>query len=101
MGSLLLPAATLCAGEGKTQGLMSKHDPPLMNHLSPDLWGQKTHHRLINKPMFVLFPELQVHWTLESNMWDGTWVPQAALFKVLLQQSSALSTANTQPDSLG
>lgn len=54
----------------------------------------------MNKPMFVIFPELEVHWTLESNTWDGTWVPPTALFKVLLQQSSALSTANAQQDSL-
>lgn len=73
---------------------------PLMNHSDPDFWGQKTHHRLINKPMFVISPELQVHRNLESNMWDGTWVPQAALFQVLLQQGSALSTANAQQDSL-
>lgn len=63
-----------------------------MNHSDPDFWEPKTHHRLINKPMFVTFPELQVLWTLESIM----WVPQTALLQVLLQQSSALSTARAQ-----
>lgn len=71
-----------------------------MNHSNPDFWGQKTHHRLINKPMFVIFPELHVHWTAESNMWDSTWVPQTALLRVLPQQSSVLSTANMQQDAL-
>lgn len=91
MGSLVPPAVSPLSWEGKTHGLMGKHDP--LNESDPDFWGQKAHHRLINKPLFVLFPELQVHWTLESSMWDGTWVPQTALFKVLLQQSRALSTA--------
>lgn len=83
----------LWAGEGKMR-LNGQTWSPLMNHSDPDFWGQKTHHRLKKKPVFVILPELQVRWALESNMWDGTWVPQAALFKVLPQQSSVLSTAN-------
>lgn len=67
-----------------------------MNHSDPDFWEHKTHHRFINIPMFITFPELQVLWTLESTVWDGTWVPQTALLQVLLQQSSALSTARAQ-----
>lgn len=46
-----------------------------MNHSDPEFWGQKTHHRLINESVFGVFHELGVCWTLESNMWDGTWAP--------------------------
>lgn len=74
-----------------------------MNHPDPECWGQKTHHRLINEPVLIIFYELGVHWTPESNMWDGTWVPQTALSKILPQQSSeqccVLSTAAGQLDS--
>lgn len=51
----------------------------LMNHSNPEFWEQKTHHRLINRPMFALFHELGVHWTFGYNTWDGTSVLQSAL----------------------
>lgn len=58
MDSLLLPAVSPLSWGGKTHALMGKHYP--LNESDPGFWGQKTHHRLINKPVFVLFPELQV-----------------------------------------
>lgn len=89
------------AREGEIHGLSNPSS--LMNHSNPEFWGQKTHHRLINEPVFVIFHKLGVHWTLESNMWDSTWVPQTALFQILPQQSSeqscVLSTATGQLNS--